>query len=39
MLLKTILNSVTDYKSFHFGKVSFHEKGSEIQYIDVEIFP
>jgi transposase len=39
MLLKTILNSVTNYKSFHFGKVSFPEKGNETQLIDVEIFP
>jgi len=39
MLLKTILNFVTNYKSFRFGKVSFNEKGSETQHITAEIFP
>jgi transposase len=39
MLLKTILNSITDYKSFRFGKVHFQEKESETQRLIVEILP
>ena len=37
MLLKTILNFVTNYKSFRFGKVSFEQKGSDAPYIVAEI--
>src|SRR5215469_6449890 len=39
MLLKTILNFVTDYKSFRFGKVSFDHKDSVDQHIVAEIHP
>ena len=37
MLLKTILNLVTNYKSFHFGKVSFVKKGNPDQHIIADI--
>jgi hypothetical protein len=33
MLLKTLLNFTTNYKSFRFGKVSFEEKGTPHQHI------
>ena len=39
MLLKAILNFVTNYKSFRFGKIFFNEKGSESPHITAEIFP
>jgi hypothetical protein len=39
MLLKTILNSITDYKSFVFGKVSFEQKGTPDQHIVAIIHP
>ncbi len=39
MLLKTILNAVTDYKSFRFGKIFFEKKGEPDQRIVVEITP
>lgn len=39
MQLKTILNSVTNYKSFRFGKISFEKKGEPDQHIGVEIHP
>jgi transposase len=39
MLLKTILNFVTDYKSFRFGKVSFEWKESNARSLVAEIHP
>ena len=39
MLLKTILNSVTNYKSFRFGNVSFEQKGTDEQHIVAMIHP
>jgi transposase len=39
MLLKTILNFVTNYKSFRFGKVSFESKDTSDQRIVAEIHP
>jgi transposase len=39
MLIKTILNSVTDYKSFRFGKVSFQKKDTPDQHIIAVIHP
>ena len=37
MQLSTILNSVTNYKSFRFGKISFEKKGDPDQWIIAEI--
>jgi hypothetical protein len=39
MFIKTLLNFVTNYKSFRFGNVSFLEKGTTTQHIIAEIFP
>ena len=39
MQLTTILNSVTDYKSFRFEKIAFDKKGDPDQRIVVEIVP
>ncbi len=39
MLLKTILNSATDYKSFRFGKIPFEKKGEPDQHLVAEITP
>jgi transposase len=39
MLLKTLLNFVTDYKCFRFGKVSFAKKRTPDQHIVAEIHP
>ena len=39
MLFKTILNLVTNYKSFRFGNVSFEQKGTDEQHIVAMIHP
>jgi transposase len=39
MQLKTILNSITDYKSFVFGKIWTERETPEQQYVIVEIKP
>jgi len=39
MLLKTLLNFVTDYKGFRFGKVSFEQRGTTEQHVAVVLHP